>query len=163
MGDARINVQTVGASTDFSLTVKRNCSISPQALAWLLGFTACLSFTIGSGFALFGAWPVLPFAGLEIAALAAAFYVSGRHATDYEHIALSDGALEVEIRDADRVERHRFNSHWVRLEATAAPGGVRLALRSHGRALEIGRHLDAPGREALARELRGRLAQARIA
>lgn len=163
MGDPRINVQAVGASTDFSLTVRRNCSIAPQALAWLLGFTACLSFTIGIGFALFGAWPVLPFAGLEIAALAAAFHVNARHATDYERIALSDGALEVEIRDANRIERYRFNSHWVRLIATEASWGVRLTIRSHGRELEIGRHLDAPGRELLAKELRGRLAQARIA
>ncbi len=163
MGDARINVQTVGASADFSLTVRRNCSISPQALAWLLALTACLSFAIGTGFALFGAWPVLPFAGLEIAALGAAFYANARHATDYERIALSDGALEVEIRDANRVEHYRFNSHWVRLIATEASCGVRLAIRSHGRELEIGRHLDAPGRELLAKELGGRLAQARIA
>src|SRR5262245_26757684 len=163
MDDARINLQTFGAPAAFSVTVKRNCSMSPQALAWLLGFTAVFSFAIGTGFALFGAWPVLPFVGLEVAALAAAFYANGRHATDCERIALADGALEVEIHDADRVERHRFDAYWVRVVVTETSRSVRLALRSHGRELEIGRHLDATGRERLATELRGRLGNARIA
>jgi uncharacterized membrane protein len=159
MDDARTDVQAAGAC-GFSLTVKRNCSISPRALGWLLVFTGALSFGIGVAFALYGAWPVLPFVGLEVAALAAAFYVNGRHATDYERIALADGSLVVEIRDGGRLEEHRFNPHWVRLVVSDARRDVRLALRSHARELEIGRHLDASGREQLATELRGRLAAA---
>ncbi len=155
MDDARIDVETTGARSDFSLTVKRNCSISPRALGGLLALVAGVSFTIGVAFALYGAWPILPFVGLEVAALAAAFYVNGRHATDYERIALADGALVVEIRDGDRSEAHSFNPHWVQLVVSP---DVRLALRSHGRELVIGRHLDAPGRERLATVLRGRLA-----
>ena len=160
MDDARIDVETTGARSDFSLTVKRNCSISPQALGGLLAFIAGVSFAIGVAFALYGAWPILPFVGLEVAALAAAFYVNGRHATDYERIAFADGALVVEVRDGDRIEEHSFNPHWVRLVVSGARRDVRLALRSHGRALEIGRHLDAAGRDLLATALRGRLAEA---
>jgi uncharacterized membrane protein len=160
MTDARIDVQTAGARGGFSLTVKRNCSISPHALGALLALTAGLSFAIGVGFALYGAWPILPFVGLEVAALAAAFYVNGRHATDYERIALVEGSLVVEIRDGDRLEEHRFNPHWVRLVTSGARRDVRVALRSHGRELQIGRHLDASGREALATALRERLAAA---
>jgi len=160
MDDARIDVKTTGARSGFSLTVKRNCLMSPQALGWLLAFTAGLSFAIGVAFALFGAWPILPFVGLEVAALAAAFYVNGRHATDYERIAFADGALVVEVRDGDRTEEHGFNPHWVRLVVSGARPKVRLALRSHGRALEIGRHLDAAGRDLLATALRGQLAEA---
>jgi uncharacterized membrane protein len=147
----------------FSLTVKRNCSISPRALGLLLALTACLAFAIGVAFALYGAWPILPFAGLEIAALAAAFYLNGRHAADYERFALEAGQLVVEVRDGEQVATHRFDPQWVRLEVSASPRDVRLALRSRARELEIGRHLDAPGRERLAREVRARLAQARTA
>jgi len=147
----------------FSLTVKRNCSISPQALAVLLALIGGFAFAVGIAFALHGAWPILPFAGLEIAALAAAFYLNGRHAADYERIALEDGSLVVEVRDGERVTTHRFNPHWVQIDVNETPRDVRLALRSHGKALEIGRHLDAPGRERLAQEVRGRLAQARTA
>jgi uncharacterized membrane protein len=161
--DARIDldVDLETARSDFSLTVKRNCSLSPQTLGGLLAFIAGVSFAIGIAFALQGAWPILPFVGLEIVALAAAFYATGRHATDYERIALADGALVVEIRDGDRTEEHRFNPYWVRLVVTGAQRQVRLALRSHGRELEIGRHLDASGRERLATLLRGRLGGAR--
>jgi uncharacterized membrane protein len=160
MEDARIKLQSVGSGPEFSLTTNRNCSVSPRALAWLLAITACLSFAIGFGFALFGAWPVLPFAGLEVAALGLAFYLNGRHASDYERIALQKDGLVVEIRDADRVAALQMNPHWVKLVASRRRQDVRLALRSHGREIEIGRHLDAPGREALARVLAGRLDRA---
>jgi uncharacterized membrane protein len=160
MEEARITLQSVGSGPEFSLTMKRNCSVSPQALVWLLAFTACLSFAIGIGFALFGAWPVLPFVGLEVAALGLAFLANGRHATDYERIALRKDALVVEIRDADRVEAVQLNPQWVKLVASRRRQDVRLALRSHGREIEIGRHLDAPGREALAAALAGRLDRA---
>jgi uncharacterized membrane protein len=161
--DARIDVQEAAASPDFSLTVKRNCSISPQALAWLLAFVAIVSFGIGIAFALFGAWLVLPFVGLEIAALAAAFYINGRHATDLERISLNGGTLTVEIVDRERRAEHRFNAHWVRLVLDRVSGDPRVLLRSHGNVLEIGRHLDGPGRELLATELRARLADLRAA
>jgi uncharacterized membrane protein len=161
MDDARIDIEAAGARSEFSLTVKRNCSISPRAFGALLALVAGVSFMIGVGFTLYGAWPILPFVGVEVAALAAAFYVNGRHATDYERIALADGALVVEIRDAGRIEEHRFNPHWVRLVASDARRDLRLALRSHGRELQIGRHLDASGRERLATLLRGRLAEAK--
>ena len=161
--EARNDIHPAVASPGFSLTVKRNCSISPRALAVLLALTAGLAFAIGIGFALFGAWPILPFAGLEIAALAAAFYLNGRHAADYERIAFEDGLLVIEVRDGERVATHRFNQHWVQLDVSGTPRQLRVALRSHGRELEIGRHLDASGRERLAQTVRGRLAQARTA
>jgi uncharacterized membrane protein len=161
--DARNDIHPVVTGPGFSLTVKRNCSISPRALAVLLALTAGLAFTIGIGFALFGAWPILPFAGLEIAALAAAFYLNGRHATDYERIAFEEGCLLVEVRDGERVTTHRFNPLWVQLDVSGTPRQVHVALRSHGRELEIGRHLDASGRERLAQAVRGRLAQAKTA
>jgi uncharacterized membrane protein len=157
MEDSRIKLQSVGSGPEFCLTMKRNCSISPSALLGLLFVTACISFAIGIGFAQFGAWPVLPFVGVEIAALAAAFYVNGRHAGDYERIALDGGMLVVEVRDADRTEALRLNPAWVRLVARRARREVRLALRSHGREIEIGRHLDGAGREALAAALAGRI------
>jgi uncharacterized membrane protein len=107
----------------------------------------------------FGAWPVLPFVGLEVVALAAAFYVNGRHATDYERIEMQNGALLVEIRDADRIEALRLNPRWVSLVAGWRTRDLRLVLRSAGQDIEIGRHLDEPGRAALARELAWRLGQ----
>ena len=64
----------------FSLILKRNCSISPAGLAGVFGALAVVALAIGAGFALAGAWLVLPFAGLEVAALSAAYlaYEIGR-------------------------------------------------------------------------------------
>jgi uncharacterized membrane protein len=157
MREARIEVRTLDSSAGFSLTTRRNCSMPPQALVWLLVFTACLSFAIGIGFALFGAWPVLPFIGLEVAALAIAFYVNARHAADYERIVVRDGLMLVEVHEAGRSHVHRFHPGWVHLHTLEAGEGVRLGVRSHGKELEIGRHLDASGRSLLAVELAGRL------
>jgi uncharacterized membrane protein len=157
MDEARIEVWTSDSSAGFSLTTKRNCSMSPQALVGLLVFTACLSLAIGIGFALSGAWPVLPFVGLEIAALAAAFHASARHAADFERIVVGEGVMLVEVQEAGRAEVHRFHPGWVQLDTRRAASGVRVGLRSHGKELEIGRHLDAPGRGWLAAELAGRL------
>ncbi len=160
MDDARNDIHPAVTEPGFSLTVKRNCSISPQALAVLLALMAGFAFAIGIAFAWHGAWPILPFAGLEIAALAAAFYLNGRHAADYERIALEEGLLVVEVRDGERVATHRFDPHWVQLDVSERRRDVRVALRSHGSELEIGRHLDASGRQRLAAEVRDRLARA---
>ena len=55
------------------MTRRRNCSISPAALLGAFAALAAVTLAIGAGFALLGAWPVLPFAGLEVLALAVAF------------------------------------------------------------------------------------------
>lgn len=145
-------------AADFNLTVKRNCSISPQALLWLLAATALLSFGIATAFALRGAWFVLPFAGVEMAVLGVAFYVNGRHATDYERIVRSGDTLTVEIGDADRLSVHRFDARRVRVTDWSRRGALHVALVECERELEIGRHLDTPGRMGLAALLRARLA-----
>jgi uncharacterized membrane protein len=161
MNEGRIEVRTLDSSAGFTLTTRRNCSMPPQALVWLLAFTACLSFAIGIGFAWFGAWPVLPFIGLEVAALAAAFYANARHASDYERIIVHAGVMRVEVRDAGRTSVHDFHPGWVRLQLERSGEGLRIGVRSHGRQLDLGRHLDAPGRRLLAAELAGRLARYR--
>jgi uncharacterized membrane protein len=147
-------VHTAVSESGFNLTFKRNCSISPRDSCWLLAFAMCVSLGIAAGFACFGAWLILPFAGLEMLALAAAFYLNGRHAADYERIAFAEGRLLVEARDAERLEQHEFNAAWVRVAERRLGREVRLLLRSHGREFEVGRHLDAERRLSLAARLR---------
>src|SRR5579871_5548696 len=98
------------ATPPFELLIKRNCSMSPRGVLSLVGFTAAVCFSIGAVFAWQGLWLVLPFAGLEVFALAAAFYVSGLHAGDYERYWLEPGFLMLEIRDGARVSRRRFQA-----------------------------------------------------
>ena len=58
----------------------RNCSMSPAGFAAALALLAALVLAIGAGFALAGAWLVLPFAGLEALLLGAAYVLYARHA-----------------------------------------------------------------------------------
>jgi uncharacterized membrane protein len=147
-------VHTAASEPAFDLTIKRNCSISPRDLLCVLAFAACVTLGIAAGFALAGAWPILPFAGLEILALAAAFYLNGRHAADYERIAVSGEKLLVEASDAGRIEFHEFDPRWLRLAERTLGRDFRLLLCSRGSELEIGRHLDSERRASLARRLR---------
>jgi uncharacterized membrane protein len=62
------------------LILKRNCSMSPAGLAMAFAALAAVALTIGVGFAVVGAWLVLPFAGLEVLMLAVAFFVYARRA-----------------------------------------------------------------------------------
>ena len=55
-----------------------HCSISPAGLACVFASLACLVVVIGAGFALAGAWLVLPFSGLEVLVLGGAFLAHAR-------------------------------------------------------------------------------------
>jgi len=81
----------------------------------------------------------------------------GRHAGDYEKFVEEQGALKVEIRDAGRTSVYEFNPHWARLVLRRHGREPLLALRSHGRELEIGRHLPEAGRLEFATLLGQRL------
>lgn len=77
-------------SGGFSLTLKRNCSISPAGLLAVFAALSGAGLVVGIGFAIAGAWPILPFVGLEIVAFGMAFVMHARRAGDYERIELSE-------------------------------------------------------------------------
>jgi uncharacterized membrane protein len=137
----------------FSLVLKRNCSISPAGLACVFAALAAAALGIGAGFAIAGAWLILPFAGLEVLLLAGAFVLQARHAADYERIELHDGRLSVEVAEAARRARYELDARRVRVGMQ----GAMLVLQGPGAELELGRHLDADSRIAFAAELKRRL------
>jgi uncharacterized membrane protein len=137
----------------FSLTLKRNCSISPSGLACVFAALAVAVLAIGTGFAIAGAWLILPFAGLEVVLLGGAFVLQARHATDYERIVLERGQLRVEVAEGRRLARYALDARHARVEVD----GARVVLRGPREALELGRHLDERSRIAFGAELRNRL------
>jgi uncharacterized membrane protein len=155
MEDTRIRVEAHEGG--FALLSRRNCSMAPASLLALLAVIALVNLGIGAAFALLGFWLVLPFAGIEVLALAAAFRVWARHAGDYERVALADGRLRLEVCEAQTLRTYELNPAWVSVVAGRRQGTMRLALRSHGREIEIGRHLDEAGRERFAALLRERI------
>src|SRR5215467_674033 len=96
--------------------IKRNCSASPAQLAAVFASMVGLSFVFGILFATQGLWLVLPFAGLELVAVALAFVCYGRRAADYERITLSEAELLIERAEGVRVASFRFPAAWARVE-----------------------------------------------
>ena len=137
----------------FSLTLKRNCSISPAGLAGVFAALACVVVAIGAGFAVVGAWLVLPFAGLEVLLLGWAFVVYARRAADYERIELDAGRLTVEVGQAQRTSRYEMDACRARVRLEEE----RVLLLGAREQLELGRHLDADSRARFAVELQKRL------
>jgi uncharacterized membrane protein len=137
----------------FSLTLKRNCSISPAGLAGVFAALALVVLAIGAGFAIAGAWLVLPFAGLEVLLLGAAYVLYARRAADYERIVLDSGRLMVEVGEAQRTLRYEMEARRV----SVCLEEERVLLRGAREQLELGRHLDADTRMRFAAELQKRL------
>src|SRR5262245_37547556 len=153
MENPRRELVFAGPAPGFSVLLKRNCSISPAALARVFAFLVAVTLGIGIGFAAAGAWLVLPFAGIEIALLAAAFVANGRHAADYERIERAGERLTVEVSSAGRTERHEMQVCTTRVRIAVEGHAARVWLSANGRDFEIGRHLRAQGRVELAAEL----------
>jgi len=137
----------------FSLTLKRNCSISPAGLAGVFAALACVVVAIGVGFAVVGAWLVLPFAGLEVLLLGSAYVVYARRAADYERIELDSGRLTVEVGQAQKTWRYEMDACRARVRLEEE----RVLLLGAREQLELGRHLDADTRARFADELQKRL------
>jgi len=154
MNHLRRELAFQGTESGFRVILKRNCSISPAALLGVFVAFALVSLSIGAGFAAAGAWMILPFAGIEVAALGIAFLLNGRHAADYERIEFARGGLTVEVAEAGREVRYELAAR----EARVGFGrDARLLLRDRQRTIEIGRHLDAQTRAGFGAELARRL------
>jgi len=139
----------------YERVARRNNSLSSAGRILVFAFLFIVSIGIACAFAALGAWMILPFAGLEMLGLLLAFYWVDRHAEDYERIAIAGDCLKVEHVEAGRTRSHEFNCCWAQLVASSS--GARLALRSHGRDVEIGRHMSDEQRLSLARELKRQL------
>lgn len=147
----------IGGAAEFAFVSRRNSSLIPDRFCLVLGSLAAISLAIAGGFAVVGAWLILPFAGVEAAALAVALRCVMRRAGDYERVAIEGDRVVLDVLENREQRRFSFNRLWARLVVRDGAPLFQIALRSHGKEVELGRYLDEPGRRALARELRRRL------
>ncbi len=141
--------------------IRPNRSLSWRGNLTVIMVLGVLMGTVAAGFAWRGAWPVLPFAGLELAALAAGLYWVARRLSYREVVTI--GPEEVVVEQGRRRPQRRsvFPRAWVRVMLERPSHGLhpaRLALRCHGRAIEIGALLTDEERERLAARLRAAIA-----
>lgn len=146
-------------ATDITLVARRNNSLSSGSRLLVLGSLAAVVLAISLGFALSGAWLILPFAGLELLVVGLAFRCMEQHAGDYECMTIHDDQVVIERWERGSVSRFEFNRHGAQL-IISEPRGMergRLTLRSHGKEVEFGMFLTDEQLAATARRLKKHL------
>ncbi|TAG06232.1 MAG: DUF2244 domain-containing protein [Betaproteobacteria bacterium] len=104
----------------------------------------------------FGAWVVVPFAGLEVGCVGVAFWWIERQAKDFDAIEVSESEVSVTRCRNQRVEQHSFARGWVQVDVeTDGRGRERgIRLRQSGRSVSLAEFLCAAEQRAAARALR---------
>ena len=133
------------------------CSLSP-AQARLFFFSICAaSFLVAGVVAAQGFWPVLPFAGLEMAGLGLALKLSLDRRHCMQTILITEDKVQVQTtRKGHLFTQFVFARHWSRVRlrhAAVAYHPSRLFIESSGRACEIGPFLTDDERRGLSRQL----------
>ncbi len=138
------------------ILVSANCSLTPRmALVFFLG-VATGSLSVAMYFVWHGFWPVLPFAGLELAFLGGALWLSQRRGRYREVISVFADRVRVEKGSGGPEEVFDMPRTWVRVVREDGPRRGhpgRLYLASHGRRVEIGHPLTEDERESLGRRV----------
>jgi uncharacterized membrane protein len=139
------------------IDIAPHSALTPRSAARFFAGICFVSFAIALSFAALGYWPVLPFAGLEMALLGWALRASLARSRHGETIVVTEGSVAIESHSADARGAVVFPRHWaqVKLRAGVSPlHPSRLSIESHGRRCEIGSFLTEQERQGLARRLR---------
>lgn len=144
-------------SLPFVHLTRPNRSLGVAARRWVLGAIAATTLGVAAGATAIGAWPVMPFAGLEVALVALAFRVLRWHDADFERLEIGEHEVRLEAREARRVTRFVAHRPWARVVLRERGSRCTLRLAYAGRTVPLGRMLSDEGRRELAGHLRGRL------
>jgi len=146
------------------IILKPNNSLSPEGTVKVLMALFVIVLLVSIGFSLIGAWLVLPFAGIEIVALAYAFYSVYLHSNDYESITIVGDEVIVEKKNDKDLTMMIFQRYWAQIsvrDVMQGSGKVSkrgLFISSHGKEVEFGKYFINDGQRTMfARELREKL------
>jgi uncharacterized membrane protein len=133
-----------------------NCSLSVRGALTFFASLCFVSFAIAGMLALQGFWPVLPFAGLEMALLGWALKASLGRRYHRQTITVTDCDVSVESRDRAYCAQVVFPRHWAQVKLRRPASRLhpsRLTIESHGRQCELGSFLTEAERRGLAQRL----------
>ena len=116
---------------------------------------ASYSLAIAMALAVMGFWPVLPFAGGEIAVLGIAFYVNALSGTSVQVVTVGADTVRIEKEKPGPRCEWRFHRAWARVDIDRSDGrrSSRLVVRSHGNEVVLGEFLTETERARLATTL----------
>jgi uncharacterized membrane protein len=140
-----------------SMIIRPNRSLSVGGVAMLFVVLSTFVLTVGVGFALAGAWMVLPFAATEIIVVALLCRWLYRHVDDCELVVVEPERVRVMKRRGAEVSHHDFARYWVHMRverAAGEPNVPRLRIGSHGRFVNLADDVNEADRLLVARELK---------
>jgi uncharacterized membrane protein len=138
-------VTSTRTASRLMIIARPNRSASWQANLWVLLALAVPSLIIAIAFALLGAWPILPFAGLELLALGGAlYYVNWK--LEYRHvITLSDDSVRIDKGFYAPKQSWKFPRHGTGLAITPEKhpwDGPELSLHDRHESVSLGEFLN---------------------
>ena len=139
------------------LELTPRCSLTPATARVFVGVVAATTFAVAGACVAQGLWPVLPFAGLEVALLVWAVRASMRDGSKRETIEISEQSITIRRTGHDGEHFSVFPRHGSRVKLRTPLTALhpsRLMLESRGRACELGRFLTEDARRSLAARLK---------
>lgn len=134
-----------------------NRSWSWRANLIFLGVLSVVCLVIGTAFFLQGLWLILPFSILEVSLVGLAMYYCVRRTHSQEVLTFSDDELMIESGRRKPEKRHVFKRLFARvfIRRPRHPWyPTRIAVRSHGREVEVGDFLSPEDKDLLITELK---------
>lgn len=133
-----------------------------RSLTWrqvqLIGVVLAIpALMIAIGFLLAGAWMIVPFSGLELAAVAIALWLVSLNGQKREVVRFCGDRVTVEKGVYGCNRKRSFQRHWARFEVERSDHpwyAPRIILRQHDRREEIGSFLNEIEKGQLIEELR---------
>ncbi len=143
------------------IVIRPNRSLTWQQTKLVYAGIVGYSLSIALGLAFLGYWPVLPFAGLELLGLGAAFYWVAWTGRRTELVRVSADTVAVEKLPRTEAGVQEFHRAWAQVQLQRAKLGwhpSRLVIRSHGNEVDLGGFLNEGERRQLAGELKRAIA-----
>jgi uncharacterized membrane protein len=133
-----------------------NCSLTLKSARTFFLLVCIVPCGVAAFLATRGFWPILPFAGLELAVLGWALNVSLERRFHRQTIVVTEADVSVDTCERSRTEHVVFPRHWAQVKLRRPAARLhpsRLTIESHGRQCELGSFLTEEERRGLALRL----------
>jgi uncharacterized membrane protein len=142
--------------TPLRIEIRPNCSLSVRGARVFFGLACIAPVGIALYLTLHGFWPVLPFAGAELALLGWALRGSMQRRFCAQSITVTEADVSIETRLRGQCAQVVFPRHWAQVKLRRPAARLhpsRLTIESHGRQCELGSFLTEEERRGLALRL----------
>lgn len=147
---------TSDGNLEKTIMVMPNRAMSWQNIMLIYFLISVVTLSIAIWFFTQGLILILPFAGIELAALGIVLYISAWRSNIKEVVNVKENKIRIEIGRKIPEKIYELDKTWAQVVLEKSWNNwypSRLLLRSHGRQLEIGKFLNEQERQCLALEL----------